>query len=561
MQDFDTLMEELSNFARRWYVMSNCPFIRSAFLDIVGLCGMAMLQRTDTLSILHAWENLTASVSIGPQYALGFSGKNGEALLRASLAHVFFIDRIIVRDGILSFMLSETHQGIGEALMLLATEDPDTCCAALETLDAVIRIRPSSELIIPLSLVLAHVHRVVLEATDAEVISKAQAVLTNGLADNDLKGGFFSLVTEEQVLITLGKLENQCLDGPPCNAQSALHLLGFFLDFAFHACPAQRRPNLKAIARYIRLLRMTIIDTNPFDARFAAVQSIHALEHIWTASTTSKSTGPILIGLTFILYDLLNDDDDEIRDLAALAATNLFRAQRYLHGTHTVPLLTTHHIAAFLSSTTFASSHIFLVKHALHRLTSNPSAHTTYTNEAPLFSTSFSTLLAQQSHLDTALFATEKQNLYKDDALDAVFWSRIVRCMPGNCVPLDVRNGLETWVRCGIADLTERAELKDDDRGEVGVDGPLGWTSKSEVFTLGIRVLCPSEVVLQWTSSSDSYRRNTAGRDEVLKALRRFADRGGEAGVHGLWLERVERVLEKEVLGALRRVKGSLGAV
>ena len=540
-------MGKLSSFARRWYVASDCPFIRSAFLDIVGLCGMAMLNRTDSVSVLHAWENLTASVSIGPQYELGSNHRNGEALLRASLAQVFFIDRVIIRNDNLGVMISDKHQGIGDALMLLATEDPDTCCAALETLEAFIQIRASNELTIPCSLVLAHIHRVVLGATDPEVISKAQAILADGLTDNDLKTDFFSLVTKDQVLRTLDKLETQCLDGPPSNAQSALHLLGFFLDFAFHAYPDQRHLNLQAIARYIRLLRMTLIDTNPFDMRFAAVQSIRALEHIWTASPASKATGPLILGLSFVLYDMLNDDDDEIRDLSALATANFLRAQGCTRVKHTVPILTTHSLAFWLSTTSFATSSCsnFLVTHTLRRLTSTPSP-------APLFSIPFATLLNQHSKQDTALFATEKQNLYKDDALDAVFWSRVLSSLPAHTIQPEIRHGLAKWVLDSLAVLTRTVT-----EGEG--DGALGWTSKSEVFTLGIQVVCAGEVVLAWNRSSLGEGLST--RSEVFTALRRFADKGAEGEVHGLWLERIERVLEKEVLGALERVRGSLLAV
>ncbi|KAF1847315.1 HEAT repeat protein-like protein [Cucurbitaria berberidis CBS 394.84] len=552
LKDFATLMEELSNFAHQWFVVSNCPFIRSTFLDIVGLCGKTMLQRKDTLSILHAWEGLTASISIGPQYALGSSRKNGEALFRASLAQVFFIDRIIVRDHFLSFMVSKEHQSIGNALILLATEDPDTCCAALETLGAAIQIRPSNELTLPCTLILAHIHRIVLDATDLEVISKAQAVLTGGIADNHMKRDFFSLVTKEQVLITLDKLEIQCLDGPPSNAQSALYLLSFFLDFAFHAYQDQRRLVLKSTARYIRLLRMTIIDTNPFDTRFAAVQSIRALEHIWTASTASKSTGPLLLGLSFVLYDMLNDDDDEIRDVAAVAVTDLLRAQGSPQAKHTVPILTTHRLATFLSSTQFTTCRIPLITQSLHRLTCPSSS---FSSQNPLFSTPFAELFAQHSKQDTSLFATEKQNLYKDDALDALFWTRVLRSLPSfhaTAVPLALHQGLATWVLDGIAVLTQTTK-------ETERDGALGWASKAEVFTLGIQVICASEILLAWSGSIDLEGKESGMvRREILTALRAFADMGAVAEVHGLWIERIERVLEKEVLDALRRVKGSL---
>jgi hypothetical protein len=518
LDEISKLMARMSKLAEQWYTPSDCPFVRSAFLDVVSLCGITMLRRHGSTSILNAWEGLTASVSIGPQYAFGVRRVTGDDLLRQSLAQIFFVDRTILRDDSLGQMVSKEYQSIGDALMLLATKDQDTCCTALDTLDKVLQLNQSSGITVPLDLVMAHVHRVLLHVTDPEVISKAQAVLASGFANSTLKTAFFKLVTEEQVLLTLTKLEEQCLQGPPSNMQSALHLLGFFLDFSYTTYPIQRRTTLPATARYIRLLRMTIIDTNPFDMRFAAVQSLSALTLIWHASPTSKTTGPLLLSLSLVLYDMLNDDDDEIRDVAALASTSLFRAQDFFGGNDTtVPILTAHRLAKFLA-TRFDKTSPDLANEALKRLadTSSP----------------FARVLADARTEDTALFATEKQNLYKDDTLDAVLWARVLASLQLSAAK---RADLKRWVLDALSVLTETAEKE--------VDGALGWSSKSEVFTLGIRVFCAAEVVLD---------------GEVMMALRRFADVGNESEVHGLWIEKVERVLEKRVVGMLGRVKGTL---
>jgi hypothetical protein len=510
-------MRELTKLAVQWYTPSECPFIRSTFLDIASLCGITMLERSGSVAILHVWEDFTSSVSISSEYVLGVSAAAGDALLRQSLAQIFFIDRIIIRNNSLGMMVSKEYQSIGDALMLLATEDQDTCCTVLDTLDKIIKLQPSNSLTVPLDLVVAHIHQVMLHATDAEVISKAQSVLANSLVNEILKANFFGLVTQEKVTTTLTKLETQCLGGPPSNMQSALHLLGFFLDFAYSAYPTQRRSILGATARYIRLLRMTIIDTNPFDTRFAAIQSLSALSHIFHANPKSKATGPLILGLSFILYDLLNDDDDEIRDAAALTTAKLLRCAP------TVSILTSHHLATYLS-TTFSTSPD-LVHEATRRLT----------NTSSLSSSPFAQILAEARKEDTALFATEKQNLYKDDTLDAVFWSRVLSSLP----TLFVASDLTTWVLDALAVLIQTAEKEGD--------GALGWSSKPEVFTLGIRVICAAEVVLH--------------DRKVMVALRRFADVFEEREGHGLWVERIERVLERGVVQMLGSVRESLPLV
>jgi hypothetical protein len=422
-------------------------------------------------------------------------------------------------------MVSDEYQGIGDALILLAHEDPDTCCTALDTLDSILQLNSSNGPTIPLSLVLAHIHRVVLEATDPEVISKAQAVLADALTNNDLKADFFSLTTSDQILSTLTKLEDQCLSAPPSNMQSALHLLGFFLDIAYTTYPTPNPSILKATARYIRLLRMTIIDTNPFDTRFAAVQSLSALTHIFTASPTAKTTGPLILGLSLVLYDLVNDDDDEIRTLAARTTTTLLRAQGYTKITDTVPILTAHRLASFLATSFPHSSD--LAKEALRRLL----------NTRQLFSEPFAQTLKDVRREDTSLFAQEKQNLYKDDMLDTILWSRVLLSLAPSSLSVALRKGLDDWVINALNVLQDTSGKEDD--------GPLGWTSKAEVFTLGVRVFCASEVVMRWGGER---------RGKVLLALAGLE----ETEVHGLWKERMGRVLEREVLGGLRRVRRSL---
>ncbi|CAN9333095.1 unnamed protein product [Alternaria alternata] len=532
LQHFAALMEQLGQHATSWYMTSDCPFVRAAFLDVVSICGKAMLQRANTISIIDAWKDLTTSITIGPEYEIGPSDRHGDALLRTSLAQVYMIDRVILRNDSLQIMVSDDYQTIGDALMLLANEDPDTCLEALETLDTILQMKASHDLTVPLSLVLAHIHRVVLEATDPEVISKSQAVLADALANNNLKSEFFSLVNEDQTMITLNKLQLQCIQGPPSNMQSAVHLLGSFLDHSYHTYPLRSAEILAAIARYIRLLRMTIVDTNPFDTRFAAIQSLSTLGSVFTLAPSGKATGSLVLGLAIVLYDLLNDDDDEIRDLAASTTGSFLRLQGKDTFKDTVPISTTHRLAAYLI-TAFSTSQ-YLATEAIRRLTN------THSPTLPFY-IPFAETFAQEREEDTSLFAQEKQNLYKDDTLDTILWSRILCSLSSSATPESLRIGLTTWVLDGLTTLMQTAEKEGD--------GALGWSTKAEVFTLGMRIFCASEVVMKWGGGE---------KVEVVKMLSRFSEVGTERGIHGLWIERVQGLLSREVKRMLRRAKAGL---
>jgi hypothetical protein len=524
-------MMELNRLVPQWYTHGQCPFIDTVLLDIVSLCGTSLLRRDCSKDALSSWTVVASDVGVGPEHVLGLSGGDGDALLREALARLSIVDQIIVRAD----PSSARAQSFLDALMLLAVDDADTCCAVLDTIDNIVQTCSSSGSMKPTAEVMVLVHQVILQATDAEVISKAQSVLADALADESTRSAFFAFVEADKTLQTLTHLESQCLAGPPSNMQSALHLFGIFLDHAFQTCPEQRRTVLETAVKYIRLLRVTIIDTNPFDTRFAAAQSLCTLTHIWHATPTSPTTAPLLLALSLLLYDLLNDDDDEIRDLAALATAHLLRAQHSPTTTPAVPLLTTHRLAAYLC-TAFRHSRA-LATEALRRLTHTPA-------RTALFGTPFAHLLAADRTQDNALFATEKQNLYHDAALDAVVWARVLSGLSRRALTATQRQGLAAWVADALRVLGDTAASE--------ADGALGWTSKSEVFALLVGVLEAADVVLRSGEAADQ------GRMRI--ALREFLDRAQGAGVHGLVLARGEGVLGKSVVGVLARLRESLCA-
>jgi hypothetical protein len=493
---------------------------------------MSILQRQESKSALVAWTQLTSAVNIGPAYELGVSDESDSPLRTEALVRLFIVDRAIVRPDSLGTIVSGDYQSIGDTLMLLATEDPDTCCAALDTVETIVEKAAFDAPKKPKSLLMAHVHRVVLNAEDPEVISKAQRVLAEALdGDTSRKAEFFSLLTDLQLLGTLAKLEDQCLTGPPSNMQSALHLLGFFLEHTYHIFPSARDEVIAATTRYIRLLRMTIVDTNPFDTRFAAAQSICALNHLWTARPPTSAPSPLVLGLGLILYDMLQDDDDEIRDLSALATSTFISTTSSRKAEPTVPILATQQLLTHLLALFPRSS--ALATHALRRLSASPSA---------LFSTSFADILEEVTKPQTALFAQEKQNLFKDDALDALCWARVLSS-PGivGALPASVLESAATWTHSALTTLTARYEAESD--------GALGWASKPEVFVWLIRIICLSETILQNGMNSE-------GKTEVKLGLAKLVAAMGKSEGHAVLIKRAEKVLEEDVMRSLGMLKG-----
>lgn len=151
---------------------------------------------------------------------------------------------------------------VRDILCDLAANDADTCCDVLSTLGDVITNASSARLAVPRAQLLSDIHGLIAKTQDPEVISKCQQVLAVSLTNEDLREEFFEFLAKEDVFESIKRLRKECLDGPPSNMESALQLLGIFLDFAFCSYPKSRIEVTPHVAQYIRILQKTIVDTN-----------------------------------------------------------------------------------------------------------------------------------------------------------------------------------------------------------------------------------------------------------------------------------------------------------
>lgn len=255
----------------------------------------------------------------------------------------------------------------------------------------------------------------------------------------------------------------------------------------------------------------------------------------------SKATSAAILGLSLILYDMLIDDDDEIRDNAAPIVVNLLKSQRNFEGLeHAVPavarrFLVTSMIQSFVN-------YPYMAREALRRLAGASSS-------ASMFSQSFGSMLAEGLKEDTALFVQEKQNLFKDETTECLVWTGVLKALPPAAVDVQLAENFSRWVVDGIAVLKETAQKE--------VDGALGWTTKPDAFVLGLRVICGAEVLLHWLPALDG--KMSIGVWEVRKALREFADAGYTGEVNNLWLDRIEMILTRSVVREMFKLQTKLG--
>ena len=133
---------------------------------------------------------------------------------------------------------------------------------------------------------------------------------------------------------------------------------------------------------------------------------------------------------------------------------------------------------------------------------------------------------------DTALFIEEKQNLYIDEVQEAYYWAKIITKLSPSFIDRDSARELEVWAMQGLAALTELAEAE--------IDGPLGWTTKPEVFTMGLRIIYAAGVVIHWASWDVA----SVLDGEIREALRALHSVGEKNCLHSLWMQRIEYTLQ-----------------
>jgi len=234
------------------------------------------------------------------------------------------------------------------------------------------------------------------------------------------------------------------------------------------------------------------------------------------------------------LYDTLNDDDEEIRDLGAdIVSWILLATPTHFPSQFLVPPAASDRFSTFLIQNYSESANLFI--HAISRLTvqtrEDGSMESTISVSAVSF-TPVHDLLALARKEDSSLFVEEKQNLFIDEVREAETWSRVLKQLSKSAYEEKVAADFSHWVVGGIDALIETAKSE--------VDGPLGWTSKPEVFTLGMQVILGAGVVRHWIAAGVVDAADVC----VSKRLEELRDVGRKSLLHERWIDSIVLVRE-----------------
>ena len=233
------------------------------------------------------------------------------------------------------------------------------------------------------------------------------------------------------------------------------------------------------------------------------------------------------------LYDTLNDDDDEIRDLGADIVSWILSTSSAVTAPYLVPPAACYRLSMFLAQAYSGSTDLSI--HAICRLAGQLRADASMQSSKPATAvplTPVLDLLASARTEDISLFAEEKQNLFIDEVREAETWSRVSKQLLKSACDENAAADFSRWTVRGLDALTEIATRE--------IDGPLGWTSKPEVFTLGMRVILGAGVVRHWSTAG------VVGASEacVAESLEKLRDAGRRSSLHDMWIDSIGLVLD-----------------
>ena len=192
-----------------------------------------------------------------------------------------------------------------------------------------------------------------------------------------------------------------------------------------------------------------------FDTRFTAAESLLSFFTIAGSTCTTEDYLPALLAL----YDCLNDDDDEVRDIGSAAI-------KCILGQALAPIEAASRLLQWLAQT-FKDSSTFRHKIA-----------TRLTGDADFKSLNIREQLDQAMKFDDSLFVIEEQNLFIDEVRETQRWVAVFESLDWS-VEDEVLVGLTGWVQEGLGQMHSLVDVE---------DGPLGYASKPEVFAILSRI-------------------------------------------------------------------------
>jgi len=271
------------------------------------------------------------------------------------------------------------------------------------------------------------------------------------------------------------------------------------------------------VSRHAFAIFSSLTSSQEYSLRHAAAQSLCGLRSSFNVVARMPET--IRIDYLLAVYQVLKDDDDDVRDIGAEIVSKVL-SKRSTALFRIVPAAACEIIRSCLVEE-HGNSEI-LAQNAVSHLTGS----------LPSLLPKRPKQLMQEAALEqNELFYKERQNLYVDEVSEAEAWSGILQRVAISSISGESSDYLTEWTLEGLDTLIDASKKQ--------YDGPLGWTSKADVFALGMRIIHASNVVLILE------RRSLQPRSAVRERLQELRDIGQGKALHFLWLGRIAIILEE----------------
>lgn len=260
-----------------------------------------------------------------------------------------------------------------------------------------------------------------------------------------------------------------------------------------------------------------------FTTRYAAVISLKTFLAGLCRADKLSQPADLFLDTYLILYDLLNDDDEEIRDIAAMCASMALSPSSdqasFGQVTTLLPLAASVEIARYIRQNYLVSPRLFqaVVSRFLGQNISSSSPSAEY-SIIPV-----SAILTNVCKESNILFVEEKQNLYIDDVREVDTWATLLASLTDSAFHTTLGKMFISWVSDGLTAIIDTLR-------EAQIDGPLGWTSKPEAFITGLRVIQGARVLLHRSGMEENEKGIISGK------FRELVVDGTKAGIHERWL-------------------------
>jgi len=241
----------------------------------------------------------------------------------------------------------------------------------------------------------------------------------------------------------------------------------------------------------------------------------------------------------FLLYECLNDDDEEIRDKATNTTCRILDIWKpnLPRKASTNAIVTSVRLTAMFHEIPELAE--ISRKESIQRMVNGDlTADAIY----PIARKIFEEAMAD----NTALFAVEKQNLYVDQVRESNTWAKVLKKQTPKG---SYTKALEFWASEGLQNLCQAIESE--------ADGALGWSSKPEMFVFAVQVLNTTDVLFNWLSRLGKY--DEGGK--IIGRLVRLDTVGSRNGLHEMILAKTGEVLDRAIVLRLQMLASGLKSV